>query len=63
MAEEQQQTAEGGMNNDNILPPDIIIFVYTGEQEAPWDVTHVVIDKSVEIIPRMMTASASSNLP
>jgi hypothetical protein len=57
MAEEQQQAAEWGMNNN------IIVFVYTGEQEAPWDVTHVVIDKSVEIIPRMMTASASSNLP
>jgi len=51
MAEEQQQAAEGGMNNDNILPPDIIIFVYTGEQEAPHNVTHVVIDRSVKIIP------------
>jgi hypothetical protein len=40
------------MNNDNILPPDIIIFVYTGEQEAPQNVTHVVIDRSVKIIPR-----------
>jgi hypothetical protein len=46
MAEEQ--AAEGIMNN--ILPPDNI-FVYTGEQEVPADVTHVIIDRSVKIIP------------
>jgi hypothetical protein len=45
MAEEQ---AEEGMN---ILPPDNI-FVYNGEQEVPADVTHVLIDRSVKIIPR-----------
>jgi len=44
MAEEQ--AAEGIMNN-----PDNIIFVYTGEQEVPADVTHVLIDRSVKIIP------------
>jgi hypothetical protein len=44
MAEEQ--AAEGIMNN-----PDNIIFVYTGEQDVPSDVTHVIIDRSVKIIP------------
>jgi hypothetical protein len=28
------------------------IFVYNGEQEVPADVTHVIIDRSVKIIPR-----------
>jgi hypothetical protein len=46
MAEEQ--AAEGGMNN--ILPSGNI-FVYTGEQEVPADVTHVIIDRSIKIIP------------
>jgi hypothetical protein len=27
------------------------IFVYTGEQEVPADVTHVIIDRSIKIIP------------
>jgi hypothetical protein len=45
---EEQQAAEGMMNN--ILPPDNI-FVYTGEQRVPRNVTHVIIDRSVKIIP------------
>jgi hypothetical protein len=48
---EEQAAAEGIMNN--ILPPDNI-FVYTGgEQEVPADVTHVIIDRSVKIIPEL----------
>jgi hypothetical protein len=29
------------------------IFVYTGEQEVPDDITHVIIDRSVKIVPLM----------
>jgi hypothetical protein len=45
MAEEH--AAAVGINN---LPPNNI-FVYTGEQDVPFDVTHVRIDRSVKIIP------------
>jgi len=48
MAEEQ---AAEGMNI--VLPPDNNnMFVYTGEQDVPAGVTHVIIDRSVRIIPR-----------
>jgi len=46
---DEEQVAQGIMNI--ILPPDNI-FVYTGEQDVPADVTHVIIDRSVKIIPQ-----------